>query len=446
MPTNTYVALDKKTVTSAVASVEFTSIPGTYTDLVIVANIKGTSASNYLNLRFNSDTGSNYSRTTMSANGSSATSERRSNQTQINTDYNEVIEANFNYVNTLHIMNYSNTTTNKTVLCRANNAATGTGTTIGLWRNTAAITSIQLVANNNTFDVGSNFSLYGIKAWAAETTPKATGGYVYEDSTYYYHSFPFSGTFTPNQSLSCDILQIAGGGSGGNGYYSGGGGAGGLVYLNSQSLTATGYTVTVGAGGVSTGTGGNGTSGNNSQFASLTAAIGGGYGAGGAAGGPVAGGSGGSGGGGAADGNGGGAGAGGAGSQGFNGGNSISPGGPNSAGGGGGGFGSAGLNATSNSGGNGGNGVNTYSSWASVTNTGASGYYAGGGGGGGGAAAGATGGTGGLGGAGNGSGYNNSPAVTPGLVSTGSGGGGRTGGGGSGGNGGSGIVIVRYAK
>jgi len=160
---STYSTIATTTLGSAASSYTFTSISGSYTDLIIVAQIKGT-ATTYLNLRFNGDTGTNYSRTTLSANGSTVTSERRTNQAQINTDYNEAVETNFNYINTLQIMNYSNTTTYKTVLCRANNAATGTGATVGLWRNTAAITSVTLVANNNTFDTGSTFTLYGITA------------------------------------------------------------------------------------------------------------------------------------------------------------------------------------------------------------------------------------------------------------------------------------------
>lgn len=160
---STYSTIATTTLGSAASSYTFTSISGSYTDLIIVAQIKGT-ATTYLNLRFNGDTGTNYSRTTLSGNGSTVTSERRTNQAQINTDYNEAVETNFNYINTLQIMNYSNTTTYKTVLCRANNAATGAGATVGLWRSTAAITSITLVANNNTFDTGSTFTLYGIAA------------------------------------------------------------------------------------------------------------------------------------------------------------------------------------------------------------------------------------------------------------------------------------------
>jgi len=161
--TATYEKIATTTLGSASATVTFSSVSGSYTDLIIVAQIKATSAT-FLDLRFNSDAGSNYSRTVLSGNGSTASSERRSNQTQIATDYYETIQTNLNYITTLHIMNYSNSTTYKTVLCRPNNAATGTGATVGLWRNTAAITSVDLRANSNSFDTGSTFTLYGIKA------------------------------------------------------------------------------------------------------------------------------------------------------------------------------------------------------------------------------------------------------------------------------------------
>jgi hypothetical protein len=62
MATNTYVALDKKTISSPVAYVEFTGIPSTYTDLVIVANGNTDSATTTkLNVGNGSiDTSSNY--------------------------------------------------------------------------------------------------------------------------------------------------------------------------------------------------------------------------------------------------------------------------------------------------------------------------------------------------------------------------------------------------
>jgi len=60
-------------------------------------------------------------------------------------------------------MNYANTTTNKTILSRSNAADKGVMATVSLWRNTAAINSITLLASANNFATGSTFSLYGVK-------------------------------------------------------------------------------------------------------------------------------------------------------------------------------------------------------------------------------------------------------------------------------------------
>jgi len=160
---NTYESIATQTLGSAAASVTFSSISGSYTDLVFIGQIKGTAAT-FLNLQFNGDTASNYSRVVLAGNGTVAASELRSTRTAINTDYFQTIQTNFNYITTINIMNYSNSTTYKTVLCRPDNAANGTGATVGLWRSTSAITSVTLLADGNSFDIGTTFSLYGIKA------------------------------------------------------------------------------------------------------------------------------------------------------------------------------------------------------------------------------------------------------------------------------------------
>jgi hypothetical protein len=287
----------------------------------------------------------------------------------------------------------------------------------GLWSNTAAITSLTLsVVNGTGFTQYSTFYLYGVAKLGTTPAivPYATGGdTIMTDGTYWYHAFKASGTFTPAKGLSADILQIAGGG--GSPQDGGGGGAGGLLAHTAQALTTTGYTVTIGAGG--TGSGTSSSNGSNSQFASLTASVGGGasvYHSSGATGGsggggsafasPFAGGS-----GTAGQGNAGGAGGGG----------NFS--------GGGGGAGAVGTAAGGAIGGNGGDGVSTYSSWGLVTGTGevisSVAWFAGGGSG----WYGST--TGGKGGGGN---------QVNGIPNTGGGAGGYNK------NGGSGIVIVRY--
>jgi hypothetical protein len=442
---NTYVALATQTLGSAAASVTFSSISSAYTDLVVVMTTKLTSGADGINLQFNGDTGTNYSFTYLSGSGSSATSGRFANTSNIKVAFNGYPTTADGHNSIVQVNNYSNATTFKTVLTRDNNANNGTGAIVGTWRNTAAVTSVVLTAVSSTFTAGSTFSLYGIAASGAGLA-KATGGTIsYGGDGYIYHTFTSSGTFTPTSSLTADVLVVAGGGGGG-GSFAGGGGAGGLLAFTSQSLTATGYTCTVGAGGSGGAANTNGSTASDSQFGALTLVKGGGGGGNGGGSSSNTGLNGGSGGGGGrnafngpSNAPGGTATSG----QGTNGGNYVNGVGSNT-GAGGGGSSVAGFDATT-SGGAGGNGVTTYSSWGSVTNTGqdVSGtrYYAGGGGGGafsGNVAAG-------VGGLGGGAAGGYGVSGSSGTANTGGGGGG---GGGNtsflGGAGGSGIVIIRY--
>lgn len=450
MATNTYVALDTKTIGTAVSSVTFSSIPSGYTDLVLVATAQGASGSpQNLLFQVNGDTGTNYSSTWLTGNGTAASSSRLSTRTNglfdiagyapIGSNYNNVI-AQFN--------NYSNSTTNKTILSRANSAATGVDAVVSLWRNTAAITSITIYFSSNNIAVGSTFTIYGIAN--ASVGAKATGGIISSDSQYYYHTFIGNGTFTPTQSLTCDYLVVAGGAGGGGGNPNntgGGGGAGGLRSTvgatggggsleTPLSLTATAYTVTVGAGGA----GGvasttqppmsRGTNGSNSVFSTITSTGGGG---GGASGNTIrTGASGGSGGGGTGNG---GTNAGGAGTtnQGYAGGEGRTDEATYRNTGGGGGAGAAGgvIAVGVGGGGTGGTGIATSISGTST-------FYAGGGGGS------LSINNGGNGGGGQGSVSGSTPGA--GAPNTGGGGGGGSLSTTNGGAGGSGIVIIRYAK
>jgi len=162
---STYTPIATTTLGSAAPTVTFSSISGSYTDLVYIMNIKGVSA-NYPILRFNNDTGTNYSRTVVTGDGSTAVSERRTNQNYMALNYNAVTNtSNFNYNGIIHVQNYSNATTFKTALYRANNAATGTDAGVGLWRSTSAITQIDITSHDGSnFAIGSTFTLYGIAA------------------------------------------------------------------------------------------------------------------------------------------------------------------------------------------------------------------------------------------------------------------------------------------
>jgi hypothetical protein len=163
---NTYEAIATNTVAgTSTTTITFSSIPSTYTDLVIVAQYKAVS-NNYLMVRLNGDTASNYSRTEMQGNGSSISNYNGSNEAYA---YISSIYAQASELGTfiLNFNNYSNTIANKTILSRGNNAvssAGGASAVVNLWRSNAAIDTILLTPIGSGFDVGSTFSLYGIKA------------------------------------------------------------------------------------------------------------------------------------------------------------------------------------------------------------------------------------------------------------------------------------------
>ena len=454
-----YVKLETITVGEAGASsVTFNNIPQSgYTDLKVVVSCRSNRAAlaDGIVLTFSPSAGSVYSYKYLEGNGASAASGGASSQANLQGFSIPSATATANtFSNTeIYIPNYTvsqyKSISSDSVM--ENNATTSyTDFLAGLWSSNSAITGITLAPVVGTAWVQySTFSLYGLAAVGTTPViaPYASGGDIIQtDGTYWYHAFLSSGTFTPAKGLSCDVLVVAGGGSGGA-YAAGGGGAGGALAFTSQALTAnTAKTVTVGAGAAGCVISGNnnGNNGSNSQFGSLTAAIGGGAGAGGAN---------------ETDGFAGGCGggasgadqpiarAGGTGSQGYNGGSasSSSYGSPYSACGGG-GMGGAGLDRSGSYAGAGGAGINTISGWGSLsaalttTGLGVGGYIAGGGGGN--ALASGYGGAAGSGGASAGIGNEtaSSQNATP---NTGSGSGGAYSA--SSGKGGSGLVIVRYA-
>jgi hypothetical protein len=168
---STYEKIATTTLGSAAASYTFSSIAGTYTDIVAV--FAGTmTAADYVQFQVGNgsvDTGSNYSNTALKGNGSTASSSRSSNSTNIftpepmNTNQGNLI---------INFQNYANTTTYKTTVMRTNvpltdvGAVGSTSATVGLWRSTSAINTIKFYTfAGQTFATGSTFTLYGIKAF-----------------------------------------------------------------------------------------------------------------------------------------------------------------------------------------------------------------------------------------------------------------------------------------
>ena len=166
----TYIPINSQVLESTQATVTFTSIPQTYTDLVLVVNGYTThtddGARGYI--QFNSDTGSNTNYSDVYI-GVTATTK------QTNKDVNAAYIAYGVLGNSsarpalveINIMNYRNTSSWGLVLCKSGKYSTtasgnfGTRWTCGTWRNTAAITDITLKCDT-AYVAGTIFSLYGI--------------------------------------------------------------------------------------------------------------------------------------------------------------------------------------------------------------------------------------------------------------------------------------------
>jgi hypothetical protein len=169
----TYEPIATTTLGGAAATVTFSSIPGTYTDLVLVA-VARTDRADYddiMGIQFNSDTATNYSTTILNGDGTTATSTRQTSVAYITSRVGAASATAGVWTPVIFsIQNYSNATTNKTALSRFNEPTSGgadygVGATVGLWRSTAAITSIVLkpIVGTNLIS-GSTFTLYGIKS------------------------------------------------------------------------------------------------------------------------------------------------------------------------------------------------------------------------------------------------------------------------------------------
>jgi len=168
----TYEPIATTTLGSATASVTFSSL-GSYTDIVLVCSVQSASSGDArINIRLNSDSGSNYSGTFLSGDGSTAGSGRDTSRTSIDGTGVTVPASGTSFAPYIYqIMNYGNSSTYKTVLCRGNNTTAQTGqqiwaaASVSLWRSTAAITTIYIFdLTGKNFNTGSTFTLYGIKA------------------------------------------------------------------------------------------------------------------------------------------------------------------------------------------------------------------------------------------------------------------------------------------
>jgi hypothetical protein len=161
----------KQTLSGNTATVTFSDIPATYTDLLLVCSsrsARGTFYADDVRLRFNSSS-TGYSDRVLQGNASAATSYANTSAAHITAGYSttSVSTSNTFASTAVYVPNYAGST-NKSVSSESvveHNSGTANETYIiasaGLWANTAAITTIELFGVAN-FVSGSSFFLYGI--------------------------------------------------------------------------------------------------------------------------------------------------------------------------------------------------------------------------------------------------------------------------------------------
>jgi hypothetical protein len=165
-----YESIATVTGTGSSGTLTFTSIVGTYKHL----QIRGISRSDYaganvqIAVRFNSDTASNYSGHYIVGIGSTVTASGAANQTfgEGGQVTGATSTASAMGVAVLDVLDYADSNKYKTLKSLSGFDANGSGQillTSGNWRNTAAITSITLLAGAGNWTTASTFALYGIK-------------------------------------------------------------------------------------------------------------------------------------------------------------------------------------------------------------------------------------------------------------------------------------------
>ena len=161
----TYEPIATTTLGSAAASITFSSIASSWTDLVIIWNPQSESTNSYPTINFNNDTSTNYSYTTLFGTGSTASSQRGSNNsTAFLTSSASTITTQPQLLK-INIFNYTGSTY-KSFLSEYSGDNNGTGivsNVVNLWRSTSAITSIKLQMLSGNLAAGSTATLYGIK-------------------------------------------------------------------------------------------------------------------------------------------------------------------------------------------------------------------------------------------------------------------------------------------
>jgi hypothetical protein len=160
----TYEPIATTTLGTAARNITFSSIPATYTDLRVVWVGTNQTAVDFIEITFNGTT-SGYSWTHLSGDGSAAASGRITSNTKWVPNLPSAGSTTIPYMFSVDLFSYGGSTF-KTGLMTCSADTNGAGKVIcsvGLWQNTAAVTSIKLEGQSYNFNAGTTATLYGIK-------------------------------------------------------------------------------------------------------------------------------------------------------------------------------------------------------------------------------------------------------------------------------------------
>lgn len=160
----TYTLIQTTTLASPSATINFNSIPQTYTDLRLEMVYKSTEASRYATINFNSDVGTNYNRVGWHANRTTNSPARTADNNFLYCSANSMSDSYFS-TNKIDILGYTETTRFKSMFLQVAHTA---GWFAEFWASTymsqSAISSLAIGISGGSFATNSRFSLYGIKA------------------------------------------------------------------------------------------------------------------------------------------------------------------------------------------------------------------------------------------------------------------------------------------
>jgi hypothetical protein len=165
-PAGAFESIASVTGDGTSTSFTFSAIPSTYQHLQIRA-ITNDASGEELGIRFNGDTGTNYSHHYLRGTGANATAAGSATQARINFMGSVNNSTTIMGATIIDIHDYVSTSKNKTVRTFMGVDNNGSGIVYlssGLWQDTSAVTSITLLnIGAAAFRTQTVFSLYGIK-------------------------------------------------------------------------------------------------------------------------------------------------------------------------------------------------------------------------------------------------------------------------------------------